>query len=106
MESAKAVTITGKITGLQRLGGFGGVADTLNEYNQYTGDPGYLPKDLAMLQAVTPGSAKAAASQFLNKQQAVVVSTVPGPKVVQDVPRSPENTDADVKTHPRVHPGV
>ncbi len=40
VEAAKANTLTDKISGLQRLGGFGGVADTLDEYNQYTGDPG------------------------------------------------------------------
>ena len=48
VEAAKARELTEKITGLQRLGGFGGVADTLDEYNQYTGDPGFLPKDVAM----------------------------------------------------------
>ena len=97
VESAKAVILTRKITGLQRLGGFGGVADTLDQYNQYTGDPGYLPKDIAALEAVTPASAKAAAARYLNRQEAVVVYTVPGPKVVNDVPRSPDSTDADVK---------
>ena len=97
VDAAKAVILTRKITGLERLGGFGGVADTLDQYNQYTGDPGYLPKDIAALEAVTPASAKAAAAKYLNQQQAVVVYTVPGAKVVNDVPRSPENTDADVK---------
>ena len=44
-----------KIRGLQRLGGFGGVADMMDRYNQYLGDPGYLPKDIARYQAVTTG---------------------------------------------------
>ena len=30
------------LSGLEVLGGFGGVADTLNIYNHYLGDPGYL----------------------------------------------------------------
>ncbi len=97
VESAKAVLLTQQITGLQRLGGFGGVADTLDEYNQYTGDPGYLPKDIAMLQAVTPADVKAFATKYLAQQSAVVVSCVPGPKVLNDVPRSPADTDANVK---------
>ena len=97
IEAAKALGLTQKITGLQRLGGFGGVADTLNQYNQYTGDPGYLSKDVASEEAVTAASAKAAAVKYLNKQQAVVVYTVPGTKVLNDVPRSPDTTDADVK---------
>jgi zinc protease len=97
VEAAKAVNLTRKITGLQQLGGFGGIADTMDEYNQYTGDPGYLPKDIAAAQAVTVAGAKAAAVRYFAKDAAVVVYTVPGKKVLDDVPRSPENTDADVK---------
>jgi zinc protease len=97
LDSARTVDLTRKITGLQRLGGFGGVADTLNAYNQYTGDAGYLPKDIARFEAVTTASVKEIAAKYLNSNQAVVVLTVPGKKVVDDVPRSPENTDADVK---------
>ncbi|MBE7157752.1 MAG: insulinase family protein, partial [Rhodospirillales bacterium] len=96
VEANKAGNITAKITGLQRLGGFGGIADTLDAYNQYTGDPGFLPKDIAMTEAVTVASAKAAAAK-LTRDSSVVVYTVPGKKVVDDVPRSPDTTDADVK---------
>ena len=34
-------------SGLEVLGGFGGVADTLNIYNHYLGNPGYLREDIA-----------------------------------------------------------
>ena len=97
VEAAKALELTRKIAGLQRLGGFGGIADALNEYNQYTGDPGYLPKDIAATQAVTIASAKAAAVKYFTKNSAVIVTCIPGKKVLNDVPRSPEDTDADVK---------
>jgi zinc protease len=97
VEAAKAGELTEKITRLQRLGGFGGVADTLDEYNQYTGDPGFLPKDIAMGEAVSVASTKAAAAKYLTKDSAVVVYCVPGKKVLDDVPRSPEDTDANVK---------
>ena len=97
VESSKALDLTEKISGLQRLGGFGGIADTLDEYNQYTGDPGFLPKDVAMTEAVTVASAKDAAVKYLSKDAAVVVNCVPGKKVLDDVPRSPADTDADVK---------
>jgi zinc protease len=40
---------------------------------------------------------KAAAAKYLNKDHAVVVYCVPGKKVLDDVPRSPADTDADVK---------
>jgi len=97
LDSARTVDLTEKITGLQRLGGFGGVADTLDRYNQYTGDPGYLSKDIARYQSATVASVKQAAVKYLNKNQAAVVSCIPGKKDVDDVPRSPDNTDADVK---------
>jgi zinc protease len=95
--SAKALNLTDKITGLERLGGFGGIADTLDRYNQYTGDPGFLPKDVAMTEAVTRASAKAAAVNYLSTDAAVVVYCLPGKKVLDDVPRSPADTDANVK---------
>jgi len=88
---------TRKISGLQRLGGFGGVADMLDLYNQYTGDPGYLPKDIARYEAVTPTSIQHLAADTFNNNQRVVVTTIPGKKVVDDVPRSPADTDANVK---------
>jgi zinc protease len=97
LEASKAIALTRKIGGLQRLGGFGGIADTLDSYNQYTGDPGYLPKDVAQIEAVTLDSAKSAAAKFLTKDSAVVVYCVPGKKVLEDVARSPEDTDKDVK---------
>jgi len=97
LEAAKAGELTRKISGLQRLGGFGGIADTLDDYNQYTGDPGYLPKDIEAAESVTLASTKAAANKYFTKDAAVVVYCVPGKKVLDDVPRSPDDTDADVK---------
>jgi zinc protease len=95
---------TGLISGLERLGGFGGVADQLNYYNQYTGDPGYLPKDLARYDAVSKASVQKLAQSTLGKNQRVVIYGVPGKKVLDDVPRSPEDTDADVKITPQHTP--
>lgn len=97
VNAAKALKLTSKIDGLQRLGGFGGVADTLDQYNQYTGDPGFLPRDLAMIEAVTQASTQSAARKYLSKDTAVVVDCTPGKKVLEDVPRSPDDTDANVK---------
>ncbi len=98
VDQARTGVLTGKISGLQRLGGFGGVADMLDLYNQYLGDPGYLPKDIARFQDATVASVKQIGSQkFSNNQRIVVPTTVPGKKVLDDVPRSPEDTDANVK---------
>jgi zinc protease len=100
VEWARNKVETQLIAGLERLGGFGGVADVLNQYNQYTGDPGYLPKDLARYEAVTPASVQKFAQGSLAKDKRVVVYGIPGEKKINDVPRSPEDTDANVKTTP------
>jgi zinc protease len=68
------------VNGLQRLGGFGGVADRLNTYEHYLGDPGYLSKDLARYHATTPQTVKAFAAQYLQNANRVVVYGVPGEK--------------------------
>lgn len=100
VERARNKEETQLISGLQRLGGFGGVADQLNYYNQYAGDPGYLPKHLASYDGATPASVQKFAQSTLGKDQRVVVYGVPGKKVLHDVPRSPEDTDANVKITP------
>ena len=97
VDRARNITESGAIMGLES---FGDVANLLNDYNQYTGDPGYLAKDIARYEAVTPESVKSFAASDLGTQQSVVIYGVPGKKVVNDVPRSPDNTDADVKIKP------
>jgi zinc protease len=100
LDRARNQAFSGLIEGLQRLGGFGGVADMMDRYNQYTGDPGYLPKDVARYEAVTTDSVKQIAQDVFGKNQRVVIYCVPGKKVTEDVPRSPEDTDANVKVTP------
>jgi zinc protease len=97
LDRARNVILSRKIEALQRLGGFGGVADSLNYYNQYTGDPGYLPKDIRRYENATIASVKKAGQDYFSSKQRAVVDTVPGKKVLNDVPRSPEDTDAGVK---------
>ncbi len=105
LDAVRVPVETSKISGLQRLGGFGGVADTLAQYDQYTGDPGFLKQDLARGTKSTPAAVQAAARKYLAKNASAVVYCTPGPKVTQDVPRSPANTDADVKMQPAYTPG-
>ncbi len=100
LDRARNQMLSGLVQGLQRLGGFGGVADMMDRYNQYLGDPGYLPKDVARYEGVTVGSVQKVAQQGFAKNQRVVVYCVPGKKVTDDVPRSPEDTDATVKVVP------
>jgi zinc protease len=97
LEGARNTYLTGLISGLQRLGGFGGVADRMDYYNYYTNDPGYLSKDVARFQHVSVASVRKLAQTDLIDEKSVVVTVVQGEKVIHDVPRSPADTDANVK---------
>jgi zinc protease len=91
LERARNGTETGMIQGLERLGGFGGVADRLNEYNHYLGKPGYFPEDVQRYQSATTESIRAFALAQLKPTARVVVYGIPGkPDLGPDVP-TPEN---------------
>lgn len=104
LDRARNKELTGLIEGLQRLGGFGGVADMMDRYNQYVHDPGYLPKDVARYEAVSTASVQKIGQEVFGKNQRVVVYCLPGKKATEDVPRSPADTDADVKVVPPYTP--
>ena len=93
LDRARNKTLTGMIEGLQRLGGFGGVADMMDRYNQYEHNPGYLAQDVAGYEALTTARVQKAAEEYFGNNQRVVVECVPGKKVTEDVPRSPADTD-------------
>ena len=57
VERARNVFESAIIRGLENLGGFGGVADRLNQYNHFLGDPGYLARDLERYRKTTPAIA-------------------------------------------------
>jgi zinc protease len=61
------------ISGLERIGGFGGKADVLNQYNTFTGDPGRLEADLARTRAVTPAAVRRAVADWLHTRNRAVI---------------------------------
>ena len=85
---ARNVIQTRIVQGLETLGGFGGVADRLNQYNHYLGDPNFLAKDLERYDKATTASVQKMAQEKLGKDSRVVVYGVPGKKVVDDVPKT------------------
>ncbi len=97
LDRARNVIVTRRIQGLERLGGFGGVADTLNMYNHYLGDPGYLPKDLARYNRATTADLTRVANEELKSSASVVVYGVPGKKVIQDAPRTKAKEEEESK---------
>jgi zinc protease len=78
VERARNTFETSLLEGLETLGGFGGVADTLNMFNHYLDDPGYLPTYIDEHRKVSTASVKAFAGQYLAAASRVVLHTVPG----------------------------
>ena len=54
-------------------------ANMLNQYNQNTGDPGFIEKDVARYQATSAASVQKTASTFLPEKKRVVAIVVPTP---------------------------
>jgi zinc protease len=90
VERARNTFETTMLEGLENLGGFGGVADTLNMFNQYVHDPGYLPKYIQEHRQLTPAAVKGFADKYLTPTSRVVLYAVPGtPDLGPTVPTPP-----------------
>jgi zinc protease len=78
------------VGGLETLGGFGGVADRLNQYNHYLGTPDYLEEDIQRYRGATIETVKQFAADQLQKRARIVVHGVPGkPDFGPEVPTPP-----------------
>ncbi len=102
LERARNTIESSIIRGLESLGGFGGVADRLNQYNHFLGDPGYLPQDLERYRNASIESIRRLAQQALRREAGVVVYGVPGQKIVNDIPRSSHESDASILETPQI----
>ena len=98
VDRARNLIETRIITGLERLGGFGGLADRLNQYNQFLHDPGYLPKDLDRYNHATVEDVKRIVADKLKTSARVVVYGLPGDRVVDDPPAVKEEGNAKAKS--------
>jgi zinc protease len=61
------------VTGLERIGGFGGKADLLNTYNVFLGDPDKFAADVGRHRAVTAESLRLATAKWLDTPNRLVV---------------------------------
>jgi len=95
IDAAQNSTYSGIVTSLENLGGFGGIANRMNQYNQFTKNPGYLNQDLARFAAVTPSTAKKFAQDYLKNDARVVVYGVPGDKKLPPNPQAPPKPTGD-----------
>jgi zinc protease len=88
LDQARNITEARILRRLETIGGEGGMAGRLSRYNHHLGDPGFLPKDIQRYENVTTNSVKQVSQQKLAKNERVVLYCLPGPKVIEDVPRS------------------
>jgi zinc protease len=88
VERARNTIETAMLSAIEKLGG-AGLANQVNQYNQYTGDPGYLPKDLARLRRVTAADVQRVARSYLQPNARVVVAGVPGKPELGPDPAAP-----------------
>jgi zinc protease len=61
------------VTGLERIGGFGGKADLLGQYNTFLGDPGKFDADVQRYRGATAASIKEAVSKYLDTRNRLLV---------------------------------
>jgi predicted Zn-dependent peptidase len=80
VERAKRNIIANRLRTVERIGGFGGKADLLNNYEVFLDDPGYLPRDIARYRAVTPQAVQAFAKKYLIPAERIELDVVPMPK--------------------------
>jgi zinc protease len=80
VDRARNVIETRMVEGLERFGGFEGVANRLNTYNHFLHNPAYLADDIQRYRDVTPASVKAFVQQQLGPAARVVVHAVQGKK--------------------------
>src|SRR5258708_36456807 len=69
--------VSGRIRGLEAVGGFGGKAGTLAEGQAYAHDSDFYKKTLASYAAITPAVVRTAMAQWL-KRPALTIIPSPG----------------------------
>jgi zinc protease len=62
---------------MERVGGFGGVADQLNDYSAFGGGPDFFAEDLARYTTLTPTDVQAAALEWLPAKRRVEIVVEP-----------------------------
>jgi hypothetical protein len=73
LERAKTKRESEFIAGLERIGGFGGKADVLNQYNVFLGDPGKVDADINRYRALTPGDIQRAVAKWIDTPNRAII---------------------------------
>ncbi|MGA9995778.1 MAG: pitrilysin family protein [Pyrinomonadaceae bacterium] len=73
LDRAKTKWEYGFVTGLERIGGFGGKADILNQYNTFLGDPNKFEADVARHRNATADGVRDVVNKYLNTRNRLLV---------------------------------
>ena len=73
LNRAKTKWEFGFVTGLERIGGFGGKADRLNQYNTFLGEPNRFEEDFARYRNASVESVRDVVAQRLNTRNRLLV---------------------------------
>jgi zinc protease len=74
------------VSGLERIGGFGGKADLLNQYNTFLGEPGYFQEDYDRYQVLSAAGIRDAVQRHLSSKGRLSVTFLPETSERSDVP--------------------
>lgn len=77
LERARTQIEAGFYRGMERVGGFSGKANQLNQYYVSTGMPDYFEEDLARYRAIAPNDIQSAVRAYLPRDRRVELSVVP-----------------------------
>ena len=86
---AKAKWELGYLTGLERIGGFGGASDLLNQYNTFLGSPDHFADDVLRHRNATAEQVRAAVARYLDTRNRVVARFFPEPSAREVVAATP-----------------
>ena len=109
VERAVMSEVSGRIRGLEQVGGFGGKAVSLAEGQTYAHDSDFYQKTLASYAAITPAAVRTAMQQWLRRPALKIVLS-PGERSAyaesKPVVKAPESKTQGAVTGPRQIPPV
>jgi len=103
LERVKAKQEFDFISGLERIGGFGGKADRLAMYNTYLGSPDFLREDYERYRNLTREDLRVAAERYLLKPS-LEVSFVEKQPVKSSEPGPDRSSTPALRPNPTFHP--
>ena len=102
LERIKAGQEFGFLSGLERIGGFGGKADRLAMYQTFLGSPDFIEKDYERYQELTGKDLRKAAKHYLLRPR-LTVSFVPETATVDEREEPDRSISPAVKPTPTFH---